>query len=87
MNRLFVEKLPEFNAEARDLLHDLRSHLSLDTLTGLRVVQRYDTDEDGELTPQEWSAMLLSPKDADANRDGRITVLEFAGWMQARSRR
>ena len=44
MNRLFVEKLPEFNAEARELLHDLRSNLALSGLTGVRVIQRYDVD-------------------------------------------
>ncbi len=42
MNRIFVEKKPGFDVEARHLLHDLRESLGLPGLTGLRVVQRYD---------------------------------------------
>ncbi|MGJ8677748.1 MAG: phosphoribosylformylglycinamidine synthase [Akkermansiaceae bacterium] len=42
MNRVFIEKQTEFNAQARELLHDLRENLSLNQLTGVRVVQRYD---------------------------------------------
>ena len=35
MNRIFVEKQPAFNAEARHLLHDLRESLGL---AGLQAV-------------------------------------------------
>ena len=44
MNRVFVEKQSEFNAQARELLHDLRENLSLHQLEGLRVIQRYDVE-------------------------------------------
>lgn len=44
MNRVFVEKQSEFNAQARELLHDLRENLSLHQLEGIRVIQRYDVD-------------------------------------------
>jgi len=44
MNRIFVEKKTEFNAEARHLLHDLRESLSLHGLENVRVIQRYDVD-------------------------------------------
>ena len=44
MNRIFVEKKAAHNAEARHLLHDLHESLALPTLTGLRIVQRYDID-------------------------------------------
>jgi phosphoribosylformylglycinamidine synthase len=44
MNRIFVEKKTEFNAEARHLLHDLRESLSLHGLESVRVIQRYDVD-------------------------------------------
>lgn len=44
MNRIFVEKKPEFNGEARHLLHDLRESLGLPALDGVRIVQRYDID-------------------------------------------
>jgi len=44
MNRIFVEKKTEFNAEARHLLHDLRESFSLHGLENVRVIQRYDVD-------------------------------------------
>jgi len=53
MNRIFVEKKTEFNAEARQLLSDLRESLSLDTLENVRVIQRYDVDG---LTDVEFAA-------------------------------
>jgi phosphoribosylformylglycinamidine synthase len=44
MHRIFVEKLPGFDAEARHLFHDLHESLRLDGLRGVRVVNRYDVD-------------------------------------------
>jgi Ca2+-binding EF-hand superfamily protein len=52
-----------------------------------RIVSRQDENKDGKLTPSEWKKMLLSPADADADRDGTITVKEYAWWMQSRSKR
>lgn len=53
MNRIFVEKKPGFDVEARHLLHDLRESLSLENLDALRIVQRYDIDG---LTDAEFAA-------------------------------
>lgn len=44
MNRIFVEKLPGHQAEARHLLHDLRESLPLPGLTGIRIIQRYEAE-------------------------------------------
>ena len=44
MWRLFVEKKPAFRSEADGLLRDLREQLGLTTLTGLRILQRYDVE-------------------------------------------
>jgi phosphoribosylformylglycinamidine synthase len=66
MNRIFVEKKPEFNAEARHLLHELRESLSLPGLTHLRIVQRYDMDG---LTADEFAAatsLILAEPQVDA---------------------
>ena len=42
VRRIFVEKKPGFDVEARRLLTDLRDNLNLSGLTGVRVLQRYD---------------------------------------------
>ena len=65
MNRIFVEKKAEFNAEARHLLHDLRESLGLPGLAGLRVVQRYAMDG---ITNAEFAAavrLILSEPQID----------------------
>ena len=52
-----------------------------------RIIERNDKNNDSILTVSEWESMLLSPAAADANKDGRITVEEYAAWMQSRSKR
>ena len=53
MNRIFVEKKPGHDAEARHLLHDLHQSLGLPGLHRVRVLQRYDLDG---LTAAEFDA-------------------------------
>ena len=52
-----------------------------------RIISRYDSNKDNSLTASEWEKMLMNPGPADANRDGRITITEYAAWMQERSKR
>ncbi|MEM6689824.1 MAG: EF-hand domain-containing protein [Planctomycetota bacterium] len=49
-----------------------------------RVMARYDDNHDGVLTENEWSSMLHSPAKADSDRDGKITLNEYAYWMRNR---
>ena len=44
VDRLFVEKKPGFDNEARALLKDARSFLGVKNLTGLRLFNRYDVE-------------------------------------------
>ena len=52
-----------------------------------RIVDRSDKNSDGVLTIAEWKDMLLDISPADLNKDGRITVEEYASWLQAKSTR
>jgi Ca2+-binding EF-hand superfamily protein len=52
-----------------------------------RIVTRYDKNKDNALTASEWGKMLMSPAAADTNRDGRITIDEYALWMQSRQKK
>lgn len=84
MNRIFVEKKTEFNAEARHLLHDLRESLSLDHLRNVRVIQRYDIDG---LSDEQFAAatrqILAEPQvdvvstELDVARDETVFAVEF----------
>ena len=65
MDRLFVEKKPEFNSAAGSLLNDLRTSLQLDGLESLRIVQRYDLEG---LDPDQLEAasrLILSEPQVD----------------------
>ncbi|TWU17804.1 EF hand [Novipirellula galeiformis] len=46
-----------------------------------RIVARYDRNQDGSLTKDEYRSMLSSPEPADANQDGAINVAEYAKWL------
>jgi Ca2+-binding EF-hand superfamily protein len=49
-----------------------------------KVVIKYDANNDGELTPNEWSSMSKNPEAADVDKNGRITIEEFARWQMHR---
>ncbi|MEG2024906.1 MAG: phosphoribosylformylglycinamidine synthase, partial [Gordonibacter sp.] len=44
VSRVYVEKKPGFDVEARQLAHELRDILGIDRLEGLRLVNRYDAE-------------------------------------------
>ncbi len=52
-----------------------------------RIIDRYDKNKDQALTASEWESMLMSPAAADTNRDGRVTIEEYAISMQMRSKK
>ncbi|WP_417734093.1 EF-hand domain-containing protein [Rosistilla oblonga] len=52
-----------------------------------RIIERSDKNKDGVLTAAEWKDMLLDISPADANKDARITVEEYASWLKAKSTR
>ena len=72
MNRVFVEKQPEFNAQARELLHDLREYLNLHQLENVRVIQRYDVEglSDDEFT--DAARLILSEPQVDIIHDSLV---------------
>lgn len=50
-----------------------------------RIIDRYDKNSDHALSQSEWKPMLVSPAEADADGDSRITVTEYARWMQSKN--
>jgi Ca2+-binding EF-hand superfamily protein len=49
-----------------------------------KIIGRNDKNKDGQLSADEWKDMLVDPSAADTNKDGRITALEYAQWIQSR---
>jgi hypothetical protein len=48
------------------------------------LVRKYDRNNDGVLSVDEWKAMSNDPSAADTNKDGRITGEELAVWSTKR---
>ena len=72
--RIFVEKRPGFDVEARGLLHDLRHTLMIEGLEGLRIVNRYDIEG---VTDGEYAAartLVFSEPPVDYAFDEEISV-------------
>ena len=44
VSRVYVEKKPGFDIEARQLAHELRDIVGIGALRGLRLVNRYDVE-------------------------------------------
>jgi len=49
------------------------------------MLQRYDTNGDGQLDKSEWSNMRGAPEENDANGDGIITIEELTARLSANS--
>jgi hypothetical protein len=50
-----------------------------------RILDRYDKNQDGSLTKDEYSKMLMSPAEADLDKDGKIGLIEYAQWLSDRT--
>ena len=44
VKRVYVEKKAEFAVQAKELRHEIRSYLGIETVTGVRVLIRYDVE-------------------------------------------
>ncbi len=61
--RIFVEKKPGLENEARELRHDLRSLLSIDGLENLRIFNRYDVENiDEDLFQKSKMTVFAEPQ-------------------------
>ena len=61
--RVYVEKKPGLSPEAENLLGDLRGFLGVETLTGLRILNRYDVDRiDQEVYDRAKGVVFAEPQ-------------------------
>lgn len=84
VRRIYVEKKPGFDVEAKSVLSDLRENLSMKNLTDVRIINRYDVEG---ITDEEYNKarglIFAEPPvdtiyDEDANiTDGKVFAVEF----------
>jgi phosphoribosylformylglycinamidine synthase len=65
IRRIYVEKKDGFNVEAHGLMEELRTHLNLNQLKGLRILHRYDTDYIDDETYNEAIHTIYSEPPVD----------------------
>ncbi len=65
VRRIFVEKKPDFAVQAKEMLSEIKSYLGIQSVTGVRVLIRYDVEHISEETYQKALAAVFSEPPVD----------------------
>ena len=65
VRRIFVEKRPEFAVKAKELREEIESYLGIKTVTGVRVLIRYDIENVSEAAYREALSTIFSEPPMD----------------------
>ena len=76
--RCFTEKMAGFDVDAREVFHDLKSNLQIDTLTQVRIFCRYDVQGIDEKVYALARHNVFSEPMVDRCYDE--TLPELSGW-------
>lgn len=74
VKRIFVEKKSGFDIEAQGLLNDLRENLGIKSLTGLRIINRYDISGLTEMQYQESRNIIFAEPPVDWVYDEKVEI-------------
>lgn len=74
VRRIYVEKKPGFDVEAKGMLEDLRENLSLDGLTDVRIINRYDVEGISDEEYQKARGLIFSEPPVDSAYDETIEI-------------
>jgi phosphoribosylformylglycinamidine synthase len=84
VRRIFVEKKPGFDVEARGLYSDLKHNLGIAGLTGVRIVNRYDIEGISGAEYQKAREIVFAEPSVDQVYDetfavdtGRVLAIEY----------
>ena len=67
--RVYVEKKPGLSPEAESLLGDLRGFLGIESLTGVRILNRYDVDQIDQSVYDRAKGVVFSEPQVDVLYD------------------
>ena len=65
VRRVFVEKKQAFAVKAKELEEEIRSYLGIQTVTGVRVLIRYDVENIGDETFEKACQTVFSEPPVD----------------------
>ena len=76
VRRIYVEKKPGFDVEAKGVLEDLRENLSMTKLTDVRIINRYDVEGITDEEYQSARGLIFSEPPVDNAYDEEIEIKE-----------
>ena len=59
VRRVYVEKKPEFAIKAKDLKHEIKHYLNIQTVTNVRELIRYDVENISDEIVRNYQAGLV----------------------------
>ena len=65
VRRIYVEKKPAYAVAAKDLFENIRDYLGIRTVTGVRVLIRYDIENISDKTYEEAKITIFSEPPVD----------------------
>ncbi|MBQ6173151.1 MAG: phosphoribosylformylglycinamidine synthase [Clostridia bacterium] len=83
VRRIYVEKRPEYAVEAKQLLYEIRHILLIKSVTGLRLLNRYDTEGIGDELYRRCLPVVYSEPQLDLTcetlpaHDGCVFAVEY----------
>lgn len=85
VRRIFVEKKPGFDVEARSLYRDLKDNLGINGLKKVRIINRYDIEGISDAEYREGRAVVFAEPTVDAvvdevmdfNPEERVLAIEY----------
>lgn len=85
VRRIFVEKKPGFDVEARSLYRDLKDNLRISGLKKVRIINRYDIEGISDAEYREGRAIIFAEPTVDAvvdevmdfNTEERVLAIEY----------
>ena len=76
VKRIYVEKKKGFDVEAQGVLADLRGNLSMNGLSGVRIINRYDVEGISDEEYQKARCLIFSEPPVDSAYDEEIEINE-----------
>ena len=74
--RCYSEKKPGFDVEAQGLCHALREQLGIESLTGLRILNRYDADQIDAAVYEQAKGIVFSEPQVDVVYEETFPAVE-----------
>ncbi len=81
VRRVFVEKKPEFAVKAKELWEEIHSYLGMDTVTGVRVLIRYDVENLSEEVYRQALTTIFSEPPVDFVYEETFPAQEGDTWF------